>query len=126
MPDEGPAASPRQERSPIPRGKFPLRKARGTSSVVPFFYHLHAEGAMGKKPADSFGTRTRQSVGKRTYEIFRMDALERRGVGNVSRLPLSLKGLLENLLRHEDGTSVRSEDIEALARWEPGSPPAPA
>jgi aconitate hydratase len=78
---------------------------------------------MGKKPADSFGARTRETIGRRSYEVFRLDALERRGVGNVSRLPLSLKVLLENLLRHEDGTSVRSEDIEALARWEPGSPP---
>ena len=78
---------------------------------------------MGKKPADSFGARTGETIGRRSYEIFRLDALERRGVGNVSRLPLSLKVLLENLLRHEDGTSVRSEDIEALARWEPGSPP---
>jgi len=78
---------------------------------------------MGKKPADSFGARTREAIGRRSYEIFRLDALERKGVGHVSRLPLSLKVLLENLLRHEDGTSVRSEDIEALARWEPGAPP---
>jgi aconitate hydratase len=78
---------------------------------------------MGKKQADSFGARARQSIGRRSYEVFRLDALERGGVGNVSRLPLSLKVLLENLLRHEDGTSVRSEEIEALARWEPGSPP---
>ena len=75
MPDEDPDADPRQERSPIPRGKFPLRKARGTSSVVPFFYHLHAEGAMGKKPADSFGARTRETIGRRSYEIFRLNAL---------------------------------------------------
>ncbi len=78
---------------------------------------------MGKKSADSFGAGTRETIGKKSYEIFRLDALERRGVGNVSRLPLSLKILLENLLRHEDGTSVRPEDIEALARWEPGTPP---
>ncbi|MGB5995486.1 MAG: aconitate hydratase AcnA [Candidatus Deferrimicrobiaceae bacterium] len=78
---------------------------------------------MGKKTADSFGASARMTVGKRTYEIFRLDALEKRGVGNVSRLPLSLKVLLENLLRHEDGVSVSSGDIEALARWEPGAPP---
>jgi aconitate hydratase len=75
---------------------------------------------MGKRTADSFGSKGRKTVGKRTYEIFRLDALEKRGVGKISRLPLSLKVLLENLLRHEDGTSVRPEDIEALARWEPG------
>ncbi|HEU5360098.1 MAG TPA: aconitate hydratase AcnA [Candidatus Deferrimicrobiaceae bacterium] len=77
---------------------------------------------MRKKAADSFGAKRRETVGKRTYEIFRLDTLEKRGVGAVSRLPLSLKVLLENLLRHEDGTSVRSEDIEALARWKPGAP----
>ena len=74
---------------------------------------------MAKKTADSFGSRARETVGKRTYEIFRLDALEKRGVGKISRLPLSLKVLLENLLRHEDGASVRAEDIEALARREP-------
>ena len=46
---------------------------------------------MGKKPAGSFGARTRETVGRRSYEIFRLDALEKRGVGAVSRLPLSLK-----------------------------------
>ena len=78
---------------------------------------------MGKKQADSFGARTRETIGRKTYEIFRLDALGKRGVGKVSRLPLSLKVLLENLLRHEDGNSVTPEDIEALARWEPGAPP---
>ncbi len=76
---------------------------------------------MAKRTADSFGSKARETFGKRTYEIFRLDALEKRGVGNISRLPLSLKVLLENLLRHEDGTSVRSEDIEALVRREPGA-----
>ncbi|MDH3237017.1 MAG: aconitate hydratase AcnA [Deltaproteobacteria bacterium] len=78
---------------------------------------------MGKKTVDSFGAKARETIGRRDYEIFRLDALEKRGVGNISRLPLSLKVLLENLLRHEDGTSVRPEDIEALARWNPGAPP---
>ncbi len=76
---------------------------------------------MAKRTADSFGSKARETFGKRTYEIFRLDALEKRGVGNISRLPLSLKVLLENLLRHEDGTSVRSEDIEALVRRDPGA-----
>ena len=76
-----------------------------------------------KKTGDSFGTRAKEAIGRRGYEIFRLEALEKRGVGNVSRLPLSIKVLLENLLRHEDGTSVRPEDIEALARWKPGATP---
>ncbi|NNG46756.1 MAG: aconitate hydratase AcnA [Deltaproteobacteria bacterium] len=78
---------------------------------------------MGKKTTDSFGAGAKETLGRRTFEIFRLDALTKRGVGNVSRLPLSLKVLLENLLRHEDGVSVSSGDIEALARWEPGAPP---
>jgi aconitate hydratase len=78
---------------------------------------------MGKKTADSFGALVSMTVGKRAYEIFLLDALEKRGVGKVSRLPMSLKVLLENLIRHEDGISVRSEDVAALAKWEPGAPP---
>ena len=63
---------------------------------------------------DSFGARSTLAVDGNDLEIFRLDALEKRGVGKISRLPLSLKVLLENLLRHEDGASVRAEDIEAL------------
>jgi aconitate hydratase len=68
--------------------------------------------------ANSFGGRAALKAGGRSYEIFRLDALERRGLA-VARLPYSLRILLENLLRREDGRVVRSEDIEKLARWEP-------
>ncbi len=54
-------------------------------------------------------------VGDRSYEIFRLDALQSRY--DVARLPFSLKILLENLLRNEDGESIRKQDIEALATW---------
>jgi aconitate hydratase len=67
---------------------------------------------------NSFGGRATLQAGGRAYEIFRLDALERRGL-SVARLPYSLKILLENLLRREDGRVVRQEDIEKLARWEP-------
>ncbi len=67
---------------------------------------------------NSFGGRATLKSGARSYEIFRLDALERRGLP-VARLPYSLKILLENLLRLEDGRVVRPEDIEKLARWEP-------
>jgi aconitate hydratase len=70
---------------------------------------------------DSFGSRATLTVGSQRYEIFRLDALERAGIGNVSRLPFSLKVLLENLLRYEDGLKVFKEDVEALARWDPSS-----
>src|SRR5512134_2426443 len=77
---------------------------------------------MAKGRTDTFGARSRSRIGRTAYEIFRLDALEKRKVGRVSRLPFSLKILLENLLRHEDGVSVRAEEIEALARWSPGAP----
>ncbi len=76
---------------------------------------------MAKKKADSFGARTRRKFGKTEYEIFRLDALEKRGIGNVSRLPRSLKVLLENLLRCEDGVTVTADDVAALARWSPAA-----
>src|SRR3954449_2667640 len=70
---------------------------------------------------DTFGARSTLKVGGRTYEIFRLSALARAGI-DVSRLPYSLRILLEDLLRTEDGVTVTREDIEALARWSPGNP----
>ncbi|MEX2571612.1 MAG: aconitate hydratase AcnA [Gemmatimonadota bacterium] len=67
---------------------------------------------------DSFEARATLSVGDREYEIFRLDALEKEGV-DISRLPYSLRILLENLLRHEDGVAVTREDVLALAGWKP-------
>ncbi len=71
---------------------------------------------------NTFGSRARLSVDGREYGIHSLAALERAGLP-VARLPFSLKVLLENLLRHEDGRVVRPEEIEALARWEPKSTP---
>ena len=73
---------------------------------------------MTAPPRNSFGGRASLRGGNRTYEIYRLDALERRGLP-VARLPYSLKILLENLLRREDGTVVRADDVEKLARWDP-------
>ena len=71
---------------------------------------------------NSFGSRAALAVGDRRFEIFRLDALERRGVP-VSRLPYSLRILLENLLRREDGRTVTAADVEKLARWDPRKAP---
>src|SRR5512138_2827459 len=71
---------------------------------------------------DTFGSRTRLGAAGREFEIHSLEALERRGLP-VARLPFSLKILLENLLRHEDGRVVRAEEIEALARWDPHALP---
>ena len=65
---------------------------------------------------DSFGTLEVLDVDGRSYEIFALDAVG--GGSGPSRLPYSLKILLENLLRHEDGISVTAEDIAALASWD--------
>jgi aconitate hydratase len=70
---------------------------------------------------NSFGARSSLEVGARTFEVFRLDALQE-GV-DVARLPYSIKILLENVLRHEDGVNVRAEDVEALARWEATAAP---
>jgi aconitate hydratase len=59
------------------------------------------------------------NVGGTSYDIHRLDALAKRSIGHVDELPFSLKVLLENLLRCEDGRFVRPEDIEALAEWKP-------
>ena len=64
---------------------------------------------------NSFGARAGLDVGDRSFEVFRLDALA--SVGDVGRLPFSLKVLLENLLRTEDGSAVTAEDVEAFARW---------
>ena len=65
---------------------------------------------------NSFGARAALRVGDRDYQIYSLRALEKAGVGQVSRLPYSIRILLENLLRHEDGRSVAAADIEFVAR----------
>jgi aconitate hydratase len=66
----------------------------------------------------TFDARATLNAGGRTYDYFRLGALEDAGVAHLARLPYSIKILLENLLRFEDGRTVKREDIEALARWE--------
>jgi aconitate hydratase len=72
---------------------------------------------------DTFGSRATLQAGGRTFEIFRLDALEKAGL-DISRLPFSLKILLENMLRHEHMLADPQRDVEALARWEPGAMPS--
>ncbi len=71
---------------------------------------------------NSFGAKHTLDVGGRTYEIFRLDALQPRF--DVTRLPFSLKVLLENLLRTEGEGSVASADVEALASWDANAQPS--
>ena len=66
-------------------------------------------------PTNSFDAKATLSVGDTTYDIYRLDALQSKF--DIARLPFSLKILLENLLRNEDGESIRAQDVEALATW---------
>ena len=70
-------------------------------------------------PLDSFGTRTTIQAGGEAVYIWSLRVLERAGFPAIGRLPYSLKVLLENLLRNEDGRYVTRQHIEALARWDP-------
>src|SRR5438067_3708873 len=72
--------------------------------------------------ANSFDARGTLTVGDRSFEIFRLEALQSKY--DVARLPFSLKILLENLLRTEDGETVRAHDVEALARWDATAEPS--
>jgi aconitate hydratase len=71
--------------------------------------------------ADSFGARSSLEVSGREYEIFRLDALQSKF--DVARLPYSLKVLLENVLRLEDGESVSASDVETIATWDAKAEP---
>jgi len=72
---------------------------------------------------NSFASRATLTSGNRAYSIYRLPALEARGF-NLSRLPFSLKILLENLLRREDGVNVTAADIEFLANWDAKAEPS--
>ena len=79
---------------------------------------------MVEEKLDSFKTRKTMVVGGRRFAIRSLPALEKAGFSDVARLPASLRVLLENLLRSEDGNKVTRDDIEAVARWDPTATPA--
>ncbi len=72
--------------------------------------------------SNSFGARATIHVGKKEYEIYRLDALDKQGI-STQHLPFSLRILLENLLRTEDGRNVTQDEIRALAAWNKNSKP---
>src|SRR5579864_6563211 len=78
---------------------------------------------MSTQHPDSFRSAATLTSGKTTVNLFRLKSLESSGV-NLSRLPFSLRILLENLLRHEDGRTVTSDDIKFLASWDPKAEPS--
>src|ERR1700752_150366 len=71
---------------------------------------------------DSFGAKSTLDVEGTSYEIFRLDAVTGEGL-DVASLPFSLKVLLENLLRTEDGADITADDIRALAGWDADADP---
>src|ERR1700742_4127633 len=72
---------------------------------------------------DSFQSRSALTSGSKKFQFFRLKALEEKNI-DLSRLPFSLRILLENLLRHEDGRSVTADDIKFLASWDPKAEPS--
>ena len=71
---------------------------------------------------NSFQAAGELAAGGKTYRIFRLSALEKAGTAQLSRIPYSIRILLENLLRFEDGITVRRSDIEYVAAWDPSAP----
>ena len=71
---------------------------------------------------NSFNSRSALKVGKKEYDIYRLDALDKQGI-STKHLPFSLRILLENLLRTEDGRNVKREDVRSLAAWNSKSKP---
>ena len=69
---------------------------------------------------DSFKSRRKMTVAGKEYTYFSLTAAEKNGLKGISRLPYSLKVLLENLLRHEDGQTVTAADIKAIAKQAAG------
>ena len=73
---------------------------------------------------DSFKCRRTLTVGDKDYDYFSLPEAEKSGIGDISRLPMSLKVLLENLLRYEDNNTVKIEDIKCIGGWTQNPPEA--
>jgi aconitate hydratase len=72
---------------------------------------------------NTFGAKATLASGGKNYEIYRLDSLEKKGV-NLTRLPFSLRILLENLLRREDGVTVTADEIDFLSKWDSKAEPS--
>ncbi len=71
---------------------------------------------------NSFGAASTLTVGGQQYRYYSLEALEKRGLAKISRIPCSIRVLLENLLRSEDGRAVKAADVEYVAKWQIGGP----
>lgn len=72
---------------------------------------------MGTKSLDSFHSHKTLDVGGKTYHYCSLPDAAQNGLGPIDKLPYSLKVLLENLLRHENGTTVTEGDVKAVGKW---------
>src|SRR5699024_5097516 len=81
--------------------------------------HLNTKGVRLMSTVDSFAAKQDLSVGGTDYEIYALDAVE-----GAEKLPYSLKILLENLLRTEDGANITADHVRALANWDPEAEPS--
>ena len=68
---------------------------------------------------NSFGSKVTEKIGGKDYTIYRLRALQECGIAKVLKRPYSIRVLLENMLRNEDGKNVTRKDIENLANWDP-------
>ena len=72
--------------------------------------------------SNSFGAQSTLTAGGKQYSYYSLEVLEKRGIARMSRIPCSIRILLENLLRSEDGRTAKASDIEYVAKWQIGGP----
>src|SRR6202011_4329660 len=95
-------------------------RGRGGQSGIIIPYYDLSPGPVGRTvmtSLDSFKCCKTLKVGSKTYAYYSLPAAEKGGLKSISRLPFSMKVLLENLLRHEDGRTITKQDIQAVAQW---------
>src|SRR5438270_3353866 len=105
------AYQPARDSRPVTRQALPVASYRRAASL-PVGWDPTAMTSL-----DSFRCCKPLKVGSKTYAFYSLLAAEKNGLKGISRLPFSLKVLLENLLRNEDGRSITKEDLQAVAQW---------
>src|ERR1700744_2635158 len=98
-----------------------MRRRESFSVIIGLAGSLERTVRMAIAAGNSFGTRDKLNVGAQAFDIHRLELLEKKISCNLAKLPFSLRILLENLLRCEDGRFVHPEDIKFLANWTPAS-----
>src|SRR5690242_12775382 len=91
-----------------------MARCSGAPSAAPV---SQDEWKMAVVALDSFKCRRTLKIGKKSYNFYSLPVAEKNGLEGISRLPFSMKVLLENLIRHEDGRTVTKQDIKAIADW---------